>query len=321
MAHELEIIDGQAQAFFVGQQAWHGLGILLPNPPTIQEGISYAGLDWQVKLQPIYLEDKTLISGNSAVVRESDNSILGVVGERYTPLQNIDAFDFFNPFLESGLVQLEAAGSLKQGRRIWVLAKIKEDMIIKGDDVVQKYILLANSHDGSLAITAGYTPIRVVCNNTLSMATGGKSGSQLLKIRHTSSAQMTLDKVRETMNIVNQTFEATAEQYRFLTTKIINEEQLREYVKIVFKQDMIEKSSTRSINQLDQVYWLFENGQGNRLPGVKHTAWAAYNAVTDFLSHQAGNSEDGRMNSLWFGSNAKRNELALQEAVNLVQGK
>lgn len=308
MAHMVE------NMFYVGEMPWHKLGRKLDNPPTIKEGVIYAGLDWQADLKDLYLQDGRMVD-SKAVVRSTDGSVLGVVGDRYRVLQNVEAFEWFQPFIETGLVHLESAGSLAGGKKVWVLAKIDGSLPIIGNDIVDKYVLLSNSHDGSMAVTAGFTPIQVVCNNTLSMATEA-SGAKLLKVRHTEAAKVTLEKVREVMNLVNQSFEATAEQHRFLASKTVSKEQVEKLVKVIMKQDEKEMS-TRSLNQLNRIVWLWENGKGNDLPGVRGTAWAAYNAVTEYISHEASSDEDKRQASLWFGANAVRNQFALAETMKL----
>jgi phage/plasmid-like protein (TIGR03299 family) len=313
MAHEIESI------FFVGETPWHGLGKQLENNPSIEEAIKAADLGWKVELKPVYLEDGTLIESAQATVRDSDGACLGVVGNRYKPLQNEEAFSFFEPFLQNGLCSLETAGSLCGGKKVWVLARIGgSDLPIAGDDVVRKFILLSNSHDGSVSVRVGYTPVRVVCANTLSMAVRDKE-SQLIRVRHTQRTMYDLEKIRDVMNLVNQNFEASAEQYRLLARKTINAADLRKYVIKVMDLKENEQGDLhpRAEGTLAQVIDLFENGRGNQLIGVRGTVWAAYNAVTEYLSHNAGRSADNRYNALWFGSGADQNALALNEALKL----
>jgi phage/plasmid-like protein (TIGR03299 family) len=174
MAHAVE------QMMFVGATPWHGLGNQLDEAPTISEAITAAGLDWEVGLKDLFTGEGTPVPAR-ATYRKTDNSILGVVGPRYTPLQNSDAFDWFQPFLDANECQLHTAGSLHSGQKVWVLAQLNRDNseIVKGDEV-SKFILLSNSHDGTTAIRVGYTPIRVVCANTMAMAHSKGSGSQLI---------------------------------------------------------------------------------------------------------------------------------------------
>ena len=155
---------------FVGETPWHGLGNKVDDGVNVNDAIVAAGLDWEVGLKDLQTIDGVPVS-HRATYRKSDGSILGVVGPRYTPLQNRDAFDWFQPFLDANECAIHTAGSLHYGQKVWVLAQLNRDNseIVSGDEVC-KFILLSNSHDGTTAIRVGYTPIRVVCVNTLAFA-------------------------------------------------------------------------------------------------------------------------------------------------------
>jgi phage/plasmid-like protein (TIGR03299 family) len=307
--------------FSVAVTPWHGLGRVLESAPTTEEAIKCAGLDWEVKLVPLHgtLDGEPLVGIKSwATVRSTDKRVLGVVGPTYRPLQNVDAFKFFQPVLDAGEATLETAGSLRQGQRVWVLARVKADPveIVPGDPVLS-YLLLSNGHDGTMAIRAGSTFTRVVCANTLAAA-HQDGASKLLRIRHTDKANDALDLVRNTMNVVRAEFEATTEQYKALARTGVRKEDIKEYVrkvffpKVTFTADMEEDPAERL---LGKIIPLFEEGAGNNLPGVRGTAWGAYNAVTDFLSHERGRNADNRLNSLWFGDSAEVSQRALRLAV------
>jgi phage/plasmid-like protein (TIGR03299 family) len=208
---------------------------------------------------------------------------------------------------------------------VWVLARINRApsvIVAKADDVVQKYILLSNSHDGTMAVRVGFTPIRVVCANTLAMA-HGDSASKLIRIRHTAKAVASLEALRDVMNLANQQFEATAEQYRKLATCDINSADLAKYVCRVFSptladsddEDVMKKAESSRV--LASVTKLFENGRGNDLPGVRGTMWAAYNAVTEYMAYERGGDRDVRLDRLWFQSGVTTNRRALDLALKL----
>ena len=165
--------------FYTGAEPWHGLGEKLEQAPTISEAITASGLDWEVGLKDLFTRDGEEVPAR-APERKSDHRILGDVGPRYVPLQNHEAFDWFQPFIDNGEASLHTGGSLSHGQKVWVLAQLNRDPseIVPGDEV-QKFILLSNSHDGKTAIRVGYTPIRVVCVNTLAFAHQHKE-SQLL---------------------------------------------------------------------------------------------------------------------------------------------
>jgi phage/plasmid-like protein (TIGR03299 family) len=311
MAHQIESM------FYVGETPWHGLGNKLTSAPTVEEAIKQAGLDWAVHTRPIFLADGREVPA-MATVRATDGTILGVVGQRYQPLQNKDAFQWFDPLVSNGLVDLETAGSLNDGKRVWILARITQgsDLGIVGEDVIRKFILLSNSHDGTLAVRVGFVPIRVVCANTLAMA-HDNAQSTLIRLKHSKAIVKNLEGLREIINVANQSFEATAEQFRLLASKQINVKDLHNYVKVVLGHEKTEDAdlSSRAENSIQNVIQLFETGRGNTLPGVKGTVWAAYNAVTEYLTHDANDNADKRYNSLWFGGNAARNKTALERAV------
>jgi phage/plasmid-like protein (TIGR03299 family) len=304
--------------FFVGETPWHGLGTRLQEAPTVADAIKEAGLDWGVKTVRLYTADGKEAPAR-ATVRETDGRVLGAVGERYTVLQNAEAFKFFDPFVSSGLVNLETAGSLRDGQRIWILARIVDggsDVEITKGDAVRKFLMLSNSHDGSMAVRVGFTPVRIVCANTLAMA-HHSGGSMLIRLRHHSAVNANLEALRETISLANRSFEATAEQYRFLASRQINSADLEKYVKTVLEvqPDADGKLSSRAQNQVDSILQLFDAGRGNNMPGVRGTLWAAYNAVTEYLTHAASGNADKRYASLWYGANAQRNTAALETAL------
>jgi phage/plasmid-like protein (TIGR03299 family) len=297
----------ETMAYF-GSAPWHGLGTPLTDEDIYdwQRACSKAGLDWEAELVPLVTADTHTQVAQRAVRRKSDSRILGAVGPRYTILQNRAAFQWFQPFLNAKEAALHTAGSLCQGRRVWVLAKLHRDpLIIAPGDEVEKFILLSHSHDGSLAVRVGFTPVRVVCANTLAMA-HGSAASQLIRCKHTRDIHHNLDNIRATMNLANQEFEATAEQYRLLARRSINQADLHKYVKQVLQVGE---------SVVDQVIALCESGKGNNLLAVRGTYWSAYNGVTEWLSYQRGRSPGNRLNSLWFGDGAALNRRALETAV------
>jgi phage/plasmid-like protein (TIGR03299 family) len=304
---------------YAGATPWHGLGKTAGEDDCRdwQKFLVKAGLNWEVKKVQRVTRDRREAVARYAVRRTSDGKLLGDVGPRFTLLQNKDAFRWFEPFVEAGEALLHTAGSLKGGSRVWVLAKLNRDplRIAPGDDV-DKFVLLSHAHDGSLAVRVGFTPIRVVCQNTLAQA-HGSDASRLIRVRHTKGLHESLEDIRTVMNLANQEFEATAEQYRRLVRKEINQTDLERYVKVVFKAPEDQKPTTRVFNQLQEVYRLFEQGRGNALPGVRGTLWAGYNAVTEFLSYQRGPDADRRLDSLWFGDGARMNEVALSAALSM----
>ena len=297
--------------FYTGATPWHGLGEKLESAPTISEAIEASGLDWEVGTKDLVTKDFQEVPAK-ATYRKSDNAILGVVGPRYVPLQNREAFDWFQPFIDNGECSLHTGGSLSDGQKVWVLAQLNRDPseIVPGDEV-QKFILLSNSHDGTTSIRVGYTPIRVVCVNTLAAA-HQKGVSQMLRIRHTASSKVNLDNVRDIMDNINMQFEATAEQFRFLASKNFNQHDVRKYVKVLLGCDKTHDDDlkTRTRNTIRKVMTTIE-GPKQDMPGVRGTWWAAYNGFNEYLNYTKGRNENNRMESLWFGQNGTANQRAL----------
>jgi len=323
MAHELEIENGSAKMFYVGEVPWHSLGTKLDKPPTIREAIECAKLDWKVATKQLVIQENGEKVPAFATVRETDGKVLGVVGPGYKPIQNETAFDWFEPMVASGEVSLETAGVLKEGRHVWVLGRINRDPveIVPGDEVIP-FILFSNSHDGTRMARAGFTNVRAVCANTVHAAETSKL-SKLLKVRHTKNAGLALDGIREIMDIVNRQFETTTEGMRKLARLGVTEETVKEYVRKVFQpkiilgDEMSDNQEERCDRLVDNIIPLFRH-QTNQIAGVKDTAWGMYNAVTHYLSHDRGRNVDNRVTSLWMGDSATTGQRAFQVAMAMV---
>lgn len=314
---------------------WHGLGKEIEEKDRydIEACIPHSGLGWDVELMPLHINERddegeivrcTSVKEYAQAVRRTDNQkILGVVGPRYMPLQNTDAFKWFQPLLDAKLCKLDTAGSLWDGSKVWVLAEINgnaKPMEIVKNDLIQRFLLLSNSHDSTTSVRIGMVPIRVVCRNTLAMAHNAAS-SKLLRLRHSKGLADNMDKVRDIISLANKEFEATAEQYKFLASRrIVNPSDLRKFVKIVAKVDLEtpdSEISTRTKNTMDKITSLVSVGMGQDLPGVKGTWWAAYNAASEFLTWQRGNTPANRLDALWFGQGFNDNLSIMKTALEL----
>jgi phage/plasmid-like protein (TIGR03299 family) len=305
----------ETMAYF-GATPWHKLGTPLTTDDLYdwQSACVKSGLDWEAELVPLLTADTQAKVEHQAGRRKSDNRILGVVGPKYHVLQNRAAFQWFQPFLDAREASLNTAGSLCEGSRVWVLAKLNRDpLVIAPGDEVEKFILLSHGHDGSLAVRVGFTPIRVVCANTLALAHRADA-SKLIRLKHTKDLHENLANVREVMNVANAEFEATAQQYRLLARKTINQADLRRFVKKVLKVEG-DKISTRMKNTIEDILGKCESGKGNDLPSVKNTYWTAYNGFNEWLAYDRGHNQQNRLNSLWFGDSANVNRFALETAL------
>jgi phage/plasmid-like protein (TIGR03299 family) len=297
---------------FAGATPWHGLGTQVSEDITIADAIVESGLDWRVGLKPLQTTDGIPVN-HRATYRESDGAIFGVVGPRYTPLQNSDAFSWFQPFLDAGECKLHTAGSLHGGQKVWVLAQLNRDCseIVPGDEVC-KFILLSNSHDGTTSIRVGYTPIRVVCINTMAYAHSHKN-SKLIRIRHTNGSKQKMDDLRDIMDNINAGFEATAEQFRFLASRTYNQKDIEKFVKVMLDIKPEDEVKTRTQNIIDDIMGRIE-GPKQSASNVRGTWWAAMNGYNEYLNYAKGRSTSNRLDSLWFGQGAIENLKVLETA-------
>lgn len=271
-----------------------------------------AGLDWEVGLQPIYSNLGAPIPGFKAVTRSSDHRIFAVTKERYTPLQNMKAFEALNEVV-NGRMQFHTAGSLDGGRIIWALAKLAGQIRVIGQDVVDKFLLLTTSHDGTKATSMLLTPIRVVCQNTLRMAE--LNADYLISAKHTENAERKLKSAKDLFLDIERQEKKLEEQFKYLAVKTVSDEQVEAFLYDVlgYKNVGIDDIPTRTKNTAEKIKELYESGQGSELVGVRGSAWGAYNAVTEYVDHYATvrDEEDNafnRVQSMWYGrGNAVKN--------------
>lgn len=334
--HGLELsADGQASMVYAGAVPWHGLGTVVPANISTVEALKLSRADFEVHTGPLQTTDGVAVQARYTYrnVEHPNGTVEKVilghhVGMDWHPLQNKDAFAWFDPFLDAGEATIESAGVLRNGCRVWVLASLTcpDDAtreVVDGDEV-RRYILLSNGHDGRTSVHVGYTPIRVVCWNTLSQAIEHQ-GSKLLKLRHTAGIVPALGVVRDTMRVVHQTFEATMEQYKVLASVSADDEVMKKYVRIVVSTENADKIWDGDVGVTDglrvwgQVQPLIETAPGQNIKGVQGTLWAAYNGVTRWLGHTRGKTDEQRLETGWFGDGAKLNARALTVALELAK--
>lgn len=286
--------------FSVGQTPWHKLGTILDAPPTIEEALKIAGLDWNVQLQDVWTAEGAAVPAK-AVVREDSGDVLGAVGLQYTPLQNVAALKWFDRWIETGKVELETAGSLFGGRRVWALAKMKSDPIdVGGGDIVEKYILLGHSHDGSLAVRAGLTPIRVVCNNTLSWAVNDADASNLFRLQHRKNVVQKLEDVADKLDALDARLnDAGADFRRLAEAPVSGSKAVEAFVGAVYRQDGEQLKKGRRLGKITE---LFESGRGQDLKTSNGTHWGLYNALTEYVTHHQNKDLEKRTNGMAYGS-------------------
>jgi phage/plasmid-like protein (TIGR03299 family) len=332
VAHNLWIRNGQAAMFYVGDEPWHGLGVRLPAPPTAEEAIEAAGLDWQVAKAPLYVFGKSRLipfPGKFAVVPqdrlgEDDCPIFGMVSEQYQPLQNREAFAFFDPLVQTGAATYHTAGALGRGERIWVLARLEGVLNIAGRDEVHKYVLLSNSHDGHSCIQVKITPVRVVCQNTLIQAL---RRGETLRVPHVADVQDRLEEARRLLGIMDRAFGDLQRRFEAMARLRLDTARLGGYLRTVFPDPEGEKDDqTRKRAQSDRLWaeYFFASGRGNNAPRVKGTLWAAYNGIVELVDHcdrrrmPVEGPDERRLQSAWFGGGYQVKARAFAEAERLL---
>jgi phage/plasmid-like protein (TIGR03299 family) len=302
---------------YVGETPWHGLGKRIPIEVPSDMAIVYAGLDWTVSKQPVFLGDGQEAKNYRAIVRDSDKRILSVQSDSYEPFQNREMFDFAEALVGTEKALFHTAGSLDGGRRVWAMMKAKDIIVLPKGDEVEQYLLLATSHDGSLAFLSAFTPVRVVCQNTLSLAIA--TAKSKVSVRHTGNLKDRVKQAQQIMGLASNYFEGITEVATALVRAPYRDPQMKELVETLFpvkpEDAKAGRVPTRTQNNRDEVTRLFTEGKGHdRIAG---TAWAAINAVTEYTDHTAStrttdrmSGDENRFNSIHFGTAAALRQKA-----------
>ena len=319
MPANIDRTTGTAAVMTVGP-AWHRLGKQLDAPATAAEAIKHAGLDWKVSKLPLFVGEREHrpLAKRWAVVREDvwrrddwssgvNDGVLGIVGDAYQTLQNEEAFGFFDPIVGRKAAAYHTAGALGKGERGWVLAKLPEDIRVIGDDITNKYLLLSNSHDGTSAVQIKFTPVRVVCQNTLIQAL---SQGPTLRIAHSKDLRERLVIAQNLLKRIQVHYDELATVFQSMAKVRVNKGKLDDYLKGVFPDPVQRQDQTRYQRALEQVKYdregsayLFDQGRGNDEAEVKGSLWAAYNGVAEYIDYRRFEkaSDDRQLNTIWFG--------------------
>jgi len=301
-------INGNSM-MYVGEKPWHGIGTELKKPATAKEAIMAAKLNYEVGTEHLKLANTgTVISPELAIVRMDTKDKLGIVTKKYKIIQNVEAFDFFDNVVGEGKAIYHTAGALGLGERIWTLAKLPKDLVIK-KEVVEQYLLLTNSHDGKSSLKMYFTPVRVVCQNTLMMSL--RDASSGISIRHTGNIKSKVEEAQRVLDIATvfySDFEKIAE--KFVATKMDVKKTEDYFDQVLDIKENDDDNYTRVTNQKADLLSIYENGKGNDRPEVRHTLWTAFNAVTEYTDHfrtikNVEKDKSLKLDSIWFGSGAK----------------
>lgn len=319
MSHEVE---NMVHAFKAGSNAepyqtpWHNLSTPVSNDLTPTQMMDKAQLNWTVDRIPTFarIGDIEVPTGKEVLVRSSDNKILTHVSEDWQPVQNHEAFDFFTEFVMSGNMEMNTAGSLKGGNMVWALAKIKDGSfdLFKGKDVVDSYLLFSNPHEYGKCIDIRFTAVRVVCNNTLTLALNAKS-DMVVRLNH--RRKFDAEMVKNTLGLASNNMSSYKEMAEYIGTRKFSVDKLMEYYNDVFPT--LSKKEDRDPSKLSRpaqtALEVLETQPGAELG--KGTWWQAYCSTTFTIDHLLGRSDDTRLTSAWYGPNRQKKVEALRKAV------
>lgn len=317
MAHELEIIDGKASMVYAGEVPWHGLGIQVGNDLTPDEMLVTAGLDWTVEKVPLSgtINGKQVQSNHSFLVRSSDNKILDEVTNDWNTVQNHEAFAFFDDFIKKGHMQMHTAGSLHGGQLVWALAKTTSAFEVFANDIVEAYFLFVNPHRFGKSIDIRFTPKRVVCQNTLSLALRTNSSDS---VRITHRAAFDADKVKEMLNLSEQQLDKYKQAAEFISSKRYDEDAAKKYVTSLFPLTTSNENTKKDISLAAKKVMEIIPAQ----PGAEYgegTFWQLFNGVTYYVDHVMGRQQDNRVESAWLGSGRNIKVKALDSAIEMAK--
>lgn len=323
MPANIATTKGKPAFAFYGEEPWHRLGQKLDAPATAEEAIVAAGLDYEITLTDVATVDGMMVPRTKAVVRYDNQSVLGVVSDRYVPVQNKQAFGFLDAVVAEGGVRYHTAGALGRGEKVFLLAKLPGHIRVKDtDDLVNKFLLLSNAHDGSAALRVLFTPVRVVCQNTLSMALR-QGENQGISVRHNGNLTLKIEAAQRVLGLASRFYDDSQSKIDRLASIQPTQSQLDLFFRSLYPDPVEEDDNGRAKKTRENLNRLFEEGIGHDMPGIKHTMWAAYNAVTEKLDHGTirGKTEveraTNRLQSIWWGTAAKIKEQAWEAALDL----
>lgn len=339
MSHQLDTTTGRPAIAYVGEKPWHGLGKELTRGAPLEVWRTEAGLDYEVVSTPVMFdrvrfEDlaadvtaapetvPTPFPGRRVLYRSDTGAPLSVVSKNYKIVQPSEVLEFFGQLAEIGGFDLETAGALFDGKRIWGLARVNDGAPVIGQDIVRPYVLLATSYDGTLATTAKFTSIRVVCNNTLTMSVGGpeataagfrqakyeedtqdRAVASMVKVPHSNTFDA--EKTRLALGIVGNVFERWLVDARILAEKAMTDGEAEVFVTKLLDsfqpKDPMRRVDVTKTSGFESIMSLFNGGAiGSDLTGGK-SRWAMLNALTEHVDHHQGRTANTRMTSAWFG--------------------
>jgi phage/plasmid-like protein (TIGR03299 family) len=342
MAHNINFNSetGRYSFFSVKEKAWHGLGQIVEQYPSSEEAIRYAGLDYEVAKSPLYTRGSGIFQTSNSIeigsselevpnyyanIRTDNNAVLGVVGKDYHIVQNREAFNFFDEIVGGGEgILYETAGALGQGERIFITAKLPDYIRVgNGDDVTEKYIFLTTSHDGSGSITAAFTPIRIVCQNTLNASL--RCMSNVVRIKHTSGAKQRLDDAHKVMGLANALSSQLEDIFNHWAKVKVTDREVKKLIQLALcpnkeTLDLLKKGAEHEVstlfkNTVDDAFAYAMESESQQMETTKGTLFGAYNAVTGYYQNVRNYKDnEAKLQSIVIGGTA---QLKSQKAFEL----
>jgi phage/plasmid-like protein (TIGR03299 family) len=325
MAHNLNETNGIvsfAGTLEKGQKSWHGLGQYVDSAMTSEEAIKLARLDYKIEKWDIQAYSGIELAEDDqykAVVRTDTKQVLGMVSPKYEIIQNEDCFKFFDEIIDKGEAIYETAGALGKGERIFLTAKLPNDIVVKGEEV-DLYFMLTNGHNGKHGLVAGLTPIRVVCNNTLTAALGNIKNK--VTVRHHKDANLRL---REAYNVMGMASKYTAQIspiFNAMADRRMNDQEFRKLIMSALKPNTTivkEEESTRLRNMTEDIFAFSQTHDTQQTEATKGTMWGAVNSVSGYLNWTKDyRSAEEKMKDISFGNGARQIEQVFQNAYKLL---
>ena len=306
MAHEIyTLADGRSSIGYVGNTPWHGLGQQIPADAPLEIWAKEAGLDWEVLTgTPQYINQKGhvfTIPSKKALYRSDDGGFLSIMGAGYNIVQPATILEFYRNLINTAGFRMNTAGSVFGGKKIWALAEIGKSATIKGD-TLNGFLLLSTSCDGSLATTAQFTTVRVVCNNTLTMAVNSTENKYAVKVPH--CRQFNAEEVKEELGLVNNAWGTFEDQITSMMDRRLTRRSAVLALIRALGDDTLPIDDQPNVKTLAKIMDLFDGkGIGSDMVSAKGTAWGLLNAVTQYADHdRVTRSTDSRLDSSWWGS-------------------
>lgn len=345
MAHEIEKNDVFGEVRELGQRAWHGLGVEIPNGMSAVPAFKQIGLDWSTRLIDVVAQWKDAdgkqrqfkIQTHAAHVRDNDTQVYGlddllaVVGEGYKPISNREMAEFTDALVEvDKKVIIETAGSLRNGKVIFALVRLPQDIEVVDKDILQNYVLVRNSHDGSAAFQVYPTAVRVVCANTLRYSE--RDAGKGTKFQHTGDVKGKIEHARLALGLIGNETKRFEAQVRVLAAKHVTKEEVSQYFRSVYdatfppvpegEDEKVQKQIKKRDEMLDHWFKSYDQDERQQIDGIRGTLWAAYNAVSQWHDHERGRfgtvqESNGRVHSNLFGTSHFHKQTAFKRALAL----